>query len=128
MYKTVYYTIEPFKNRNRNRMIRKPDPNLSGYWMVPVFKCLGFGYSLYLEDCDSDSACPNFADLYGELSRSDLISLTLSYDQKVKALTEEVCLLQKEMNQARYYILGFWIISGFTLTCCDLSSFFSVIF
>ncbi len=40
-------------------------------------------------------------DLYGDLSRNDLISLTLSYDEKVKALTEEVCVLQKEMNQAR---------------------------
>ena len=47
-------------------------------------------------------AVPLITDMYGELSRSDLISLTLSYDQKVKALTEEVCLLQKEMNQARY--------------------------
>ncbi len=41
------------------------------------------------------------SDLYGDLSRNDLISLTLSYDEKVKALTEEVCVLQKEMNQAR---------------------------
>ena len=34
--------------------------------------------------------------MYRELSRNDLISLTLSYDEKVKALTEEVCVLQKE--------------------------------
>lgn len=39
--------------------------------------------------------------MYGDLTRGDLISLTVSYDQKVKALTEEVCTLQKEINQAR---------------------------
>ena len=43
----------------------------------------------------------SFAEMYRELSRNDLISLTLSYDEKVKALTEEVCVLQKEMHQAR---------------------------
>ncbi len=43
----------------------------------------------------------SFPEMYRELSRNDLITLTLSYDEKVKALTEEVCVLQKEMHQAR---------------------------
>jgi hypothetical protein len=40
--------------------------------------------------------------MHGELSRTELVSLTLSYDEKVKALTQEVCSLQKEMHQTRF--------------------------
>lgn len=52
-------------------------------------------------DTNGDSNDLKSGGVYGDLSRNDLISLTMSYDEKVKALTEEVCALQKEIHQQR---------------------------